>query len=131
MCFVSNRFLFLFFYPFSDVPGPSPNRGAANHDGGPKTPVPRFLPERSPGLNLPECQTRQDLQKYLRPIDFFCLFFTVDIVQQMCDWTNEYAESVGEHRKSLYTRWTKVDVDEFYRFIGHNILSKILLSISM
>ncbi|KAK3757312.1 hypothetical protein RRG08_066208 [Elysia crispata] len=47
----------------SDVPGPSPNRGAANHDGGPKTPVPRFLPERSPGLNLPECQTRQDLQK--------------------------------------------------------------------
>ena len=36
----------------------------------------------------------------------------------MCDCTNAYAESVCEQRKSLYERWTKVDVDEFYRLIG-------------
>ena len=38
----------------------------------------------------------------------------------MCDWTNAYAERVGEQRKSLFERWTKVDVDEFYRLIGYH-----------
>ena len=38
----------------------------------------------------------------------------------MCDWTKAYAESVGEQRKSLFERWTKVDVDEFYRPIGYH-----------
>ena len=85
------------------------------HDAGPKTQVPCFLPERTPGLNLLDFQTRQDISKFLRPVDFFRLFFTVDIVHKMCDWTNVY---VGEQRKSLYARWTKVDVDEFYRLIG-------------
>ena len=96
----------------------SSQEGDVAHDAGPKTQVPRFLPERTPGLNLPDFQTRQDMSKFLRPLDFFRLFFTVDIVQKMCDWTNDYADSVGEQRKSLYARWTKVDLDEFYRFIG-------------
>ncbi|GFR73436.1 THAP domain-containing protein 3 [Elysia marginata] len=55
----------------------------------PKLQSPGFLHERRPGLNLPDCQTRQDLQKYLRPVDFSCLFLIVHIVQQMCDRTNE------------------------------------------
>ena len=42
------------------------------------------------------------------------------MMQKMCGWTNDYADSVGEQRKSLYARWTKVDVgvDEFYGLIG-------------
>ena len=39
-------------------------------------------------------------------------------MNQLCDWTNAYAVSVGEQRKSMYVRWTPVEKDEFYRFIG-------------
>ena len=44
----------------------------------------------------------------------------------MCDWMNAYAERMGEQRKSRYERWAKVDVGEFYKFIG---LKKIITSI--
>ncbi|GFS27077.1 hypothetical protein ElyMa_001738800 [Elysia marginata] len=81
-------------------------------DGGPTTSVP-FKPERVPGLHLPDCQTRQDIQKFWRPVDFFKLYFTSALVQLLCEWTNAYADSVGEQRKSMYERWTKVDEEEF------------------
>ena len=36
----------------------------------------------------------------------------------MCDWTNAYAERMGEQGKGRYKRWAKVDVGEFYKFTG-------------
>ena len=104
LCFLKD-FCSFFCYLFNDEPGSSPE-GDVDHDAGPKTQVPRFLPERTPGPNLPDFQTRQNISKFLRPVDFFRLFFTVDIVQKMCGWTDDYADSVGEQRKSLNARWT-------------------------
>ena len=33
----------------------------------------------------------------------------------MCDWTNAYAERMGEQRKGQYERWVKVDVGKFFQ----------------
>ncbi|GFN93301.1 PiggyBac transposable element-derived protein 4-like isoform x1 [Plakobranchus ocellatus] len=97
----------------------SESETAADPDAGPTTPVPEFKPEREPGLHLPDCHTRADLRKFLRPVGFFFkLFFTPCLVAQLCEFTNKYAHSVGAEKMSLNERWTDVDADEFYRMIG-------------
>ena len=39
-------------------------------------------------------------------------------MEHMSDWTNAYAERMGEQRKGRYERWEKVNAGEFYKFIG-------------
>ena len=115
----SNIFLTLY---FRDNVNPEPEQrgdeAEETIDPGPTHPVPLFRPERQPGLHLPACHTREQLRSYLRPVDFFCLFFTQALVQNLCDYTNKYAESVGATKLSMYNRWENVEVDEFYMLIG-------------
>ncbi|GFN79530.1 hypothetical protein PoB_000603600 [Plakobranchus ocellatus] len=87
-----------------------------DRDPGPTTPVPAFKPANPPGIILDEI-TRAGYRKFLRPVDFFCLFFTLDLVERLCGWKNGYAVTVGGEKPSMYARWVEVNVDEFYRFI--------------
>ena len=45
-------------------------------------------------------------------------------MNQLCDWTNAYAASVGEQRKSMYARWSPVERDDFYRFGDAHVLGE-------
>ncbi|GFO17944.1 hypothetical protein PoB_004444900 [Plakobranchus ocellatus] len=61
-----------------------------DQDPGPTTPVPAFKPAKPPGIILDEI-TKAGYRKFLRPVNFFCLFFTLDLVERLCGWTNGYA----------------------------------------
>ena len=39
-------------------------------------------------------------------------------IGMLCTYTNDYAETVGPQKPSLYQSWTNTYPDEFYRFIG-------------
>ena len=54
--------------------------GYSDTDEGPPSKPPNFLPERLPGLQLSEVITREDARQFTRPVDFFKLLFTFDIV---------------------------------------------------
>ncbi|KAK3778113.1 hypothetical protein RRG08_052261 [Elysia crispata] len=49
---------------------------------------------------------------------FFKLFFTLELVQQLCNFTNEYMEATKHLRPSLAKNWNKLTPDEFHIFIG-------------
>ena len=49
-------------------------------------------------------------------VQFLKLFFTLEIVTHICDFTNLYAE-LKQKEKSSYD-WTNIGPDEFYQYIG-------------
>ena len=49
---------------------------------------------------------------------FFKLFFTLELVQQLCNFTNEYMEATKHLRLSLAKNRNKLTPDEFHIFIG-------------
>ena len=91
----------------------------ANPDSGPPVAPPKFEPTRVPGVQLPDdVRTRANYQKYLTPLFFFQLFFTLDIVQHLCNWTNDYAKLHGPQKPTLYQGWTNITPDEMYQYFA-------------
>lgn len=58
------------------------------------------------------------MKKYLTPLDFFKVFFTVDLVKHLCKYTNDYAKIHGSQKPSLYKGWKEVTPDDMYIFFG-------------
>ena len=79
---------------------------------------PSFLPERVPGIQLDQVKTRDSAKQFLNAVDFFKLFFTMDIVVQICTFTNIYATEHGPQKPSVFQGWFELCPDEFYRFCG-------------
>ena len=68
----------------------------ANPDNGLSVDPSRFEPALVPGVQLLEdVRTRVDYHKYLILLVFFQLFFTLYIVQRLCNWTHDYAKLHG------------------------------------
>ena len=57
------------------------------------------------------------MQTDLPGLLIFSLFFTREIIEQFCMFTNVYAGSVGLGKKSVHERWMDVSVDEFYSLV--------------
>ena len=61
-----------------------------------------------PGMtNISSCQR-----------NFFKLFFTHELVDQLCIYTNSYANSIGNTKPVLYKGWVDVSREEMYRYFG-------------
>lgn len=89
--------------------------GYDDHDSGPD--IPDFKPKLPPGLQLP-ARTREEKLKFTTPLDFFKLFFTVDLVTHLCEYTNNYARIHGPRKPTLYKRWDGIEPSDFYDYIG-------------
>lgn len=87
-------------------------------DDDPRPDIPAFKPNRPPGVQLPDVRTRDDMKNYLTPLDFFRLFFTLDLVKHLCKYTNDYAKIHGPQKPSLYKGWAEVTPDDLYTFFG-------------
>ncbi|KAK0053882.1 piggyBac transposable element-derived protein 3 [Biomphalaria pfeifferi] len=96
---------------------PNVNYGYDVLDTMPEAPV-SFLPERVPGIQLDQVRTRDSAKQFFRAIDFFKLYFTMDIVLQICRYTNTYATKHGLQKPSVFQSWYELSPDEFYRFCG-------------
>ncbi|XP_070563172.1 piggyBac transposable element-derived protein 4-like [Ptychodera flava] len=88
-------------------------------DGGPAPNAFRFRPE-SVGVNLRRL-TRRGVHTMTRALDFFMLFFTVEVIGRICEYTNLYGHhnvitnpNYGEADGS----WSELTPDELYKFIG-------------
>ncbi|KAI8785284.1 piggyBac transposable element-derived protein 4 [Biomphalaria glabrata] len=80
--------------------------------------IPKFQPNGIPGLVLMEDKTKIDREKFLTPGAFFKLFFPLDLVQKICDYTNENFDANQALRPKLAVGWTPVTPDEMYSFIA-------------
>ena len=95
-------------------------RSYHDEDEGPTTKAPRFKPKRTPVPHLAgeEIVTRSMVRRFFSPIDFFKLYFTVDLVTQLVKFTNDFAKLEGPKRPSVYENWVDLSVEEFYVFLG-------------
>ena len=69
----------------------------------------------------PNGSVRQEVPEFAHPVDAFCYFFDEDLVQQLCDWTNERAEGYfadTQKRKVNGLLWRDVTKDEMYVFLA-------------
>ena len=83
-------------------------------------PLPQFSPLRPPGVHFGRPLLRNTMT---RAIDFFYLFFTVDMIDSIVNHTNSYAlERIfsGTHRSYAQRdgSWRNVTRDEMQRFIA-------------
>ena len=114
--------MFLHCYTYRD-------QGYNMQDSGTRTPLPPFRPARPPAVYIEDCKTRADIGKFLRPVDFLKLFFTPCLIGILCTYTNDYANTVGPQKPSLYQSWSNTYPEEFYRFIGLSMYMSIVHSI--
>ena len=85
-----------------------------------KLPSQTFKPSRPPGVQL-GARSREEVRRYTTALDFFKLFFTFEMVSQLCDFTNARAHDEIKASSDYSTAdglWTDVTVLEMYRFIG-------------
>ena len=89
---------------------------ATTHRTRDKEPPAPFHPARPPGVYIEDCNTRADIGKFLRPVDFLKLFFTLCLIGMLCTYTNDYANTVGPQKPSLYQSWSNTypEVLSFY-----------------
>ena len=85
---------------------------------GDKEPLPPFRPAHPPGVDIEDYKTRADIGKFLRPMDFLKLFLTPCLIGMLCTYTNDYANTVGPQKPSLYQSRSNTYPEEFYHFIG-------------
>ena len=71
-----------------------------------------FNPLRSIGPHLPSCI---DVSS---PAELFKLYFDSDIVQKICDATNEYAERNKDKHPVMYRYFSPMTPDDFYALVG-------------
>ncbi|XP_030627655.1 piggyBac transposable element-derived protein 4 [Chanos chanos] len=69
----------------------------------------KFCPKRTPGVQL-------DFQKDYKPSDIFRLFFSKDVLQDLCRNTNKYA--ARRTAEGMLRQWTDVNADEMLRFLS-------------
>ena len=87
-------------------------------DCGPADPIPSFRPKLVPGLQLHDVITREDRSKFVSEISFFKLFFTHELIDMICMYTNKYAKFVAPQHPVLSMGWIDVTREEMYRYIG-------------
>ena len=89
-----------------------------DHDSQSANPLVPFQPSRTPGLHDIGRITCGSMTK---AIDFFKLFFTIEILNEICVHTNAYAW-INILNKSSYANsdgtWNEMDVQELRRLIG-------------
>ena len=92
----------------------------ACEDPGPGQDRPIFQPDRPAGVYLPDTKTIQGRDKYSSPLALFKLFFTLELVSDICRHTNAYAHH--HIHKSLsyasHNQWIEVTTDEIYSVIA-------------
>ena len=70
---------------------------------------------------LEDIRTRQAASKMTRAIDFFRLFFTLEVLGQLCMFTNEYASQHIQSHRSYATAagdWKPVVLEELEKLCG-------------
>jgi len=80
--------------------------------------LPNFTPTRPPGLHLEVPHFRGAM---CRAVDFFKLFFTLDLMRQICDHTNAYAWMSIPNKPSYADSqgaWTETTEEELYKLIA-------------
>lgn len=82
--------------------------------------LPPFAPSRPVGIHLGRPLLRNTMT---RAVDFFYLFFTADMIGNICDHTNSYAyEKIFEGTHQTYAKtdgsWQDVTADEIKRLIA-------------
>ena len=49
--------------------------------------------------------TRDDKLQYINELSFFKLFFTHELIDMICLYTNRYAPAISHHKPSLFKSW--------------------------
>ena len=99
-------------------PGLVPFKSFDDPDAG--NPLPGFNPLRLPGIHFSGPLLRNSMT---RAVDFFSLFFSVDMINTICNHTNSYAyEHIMEGSFQTYAQadgsWQEVTPDEIKRLIA-------------
>ena len=71
-----------------------------------------FQPLRSVGVHLPPCPSDPS------PATLFKMYFDDNIVKQICDASNEYAERNKDKKKQMYQYFKKMTREDFYAIVG-------------
>ncbi|XP_041460062.1 piggyBac transposable element-derived protein 4-like [Lytechinus variegatus] len=90
-------------------------------DGVPPARLTNFKAKRDPGIVLTNIRTRQGVSTMTRAIDFFRLFFSIEVLGQLCMFTNEYARQHIHEKPSYATSsgdWKPVGVEEMEQLCG-------------
>ncbi|KAK3704764.1 hypothetical protein RRG08_000536 [Elysia crispata] len=103
----------------ADKTSPKRARSPLDGDDGPPRSLPPFRPGRVQGFQLPdEIRTRTEKSRYLSVVEFFQMFFTLDVVGRLCEYTNKSAHTTGISKPEMYKGWFDVEPEEFYRFLA-------------
>ncbi|XP_066596608.1 piggyBac transposable element-derived protein 4-like [Prorops nasuta] len=80
------------------------------------------MPDRIPFNVSPKVIGPQIPTNIVQPIQYFKLFFTNELVNEIIKETNNYAENVLRYKEissnSIWQTWRAVEEDEFWAFIG-------------
>ena len=82
-------------------------------DSGTRNPLPPYRPARPPGDYIKDCKTHADIGKFMRPMVFLKLFITPCLIGMLCTYTNDYANTVGPQKPSLYQSWSNTTLKSF------------------
>ncbi|KAH9487584.1 hypothetical protein Btru_071944 [Bulinus truncatus] len=63
---------------------------------------PSILPQRVPGIHLKEVRTRDSAKRFFYAMDYFKLYFTLDIVTHISQYTNDYAKIHGPQKIPIF-----------------------------
>ena len=86
----------------------------SDDDCGPDDAIPPFRPKLVPGIQLHGVKTRDDKLQYISGLSFFKLFFTHELIDMICLYTNRYAAATGHQKPSLFKGWIDVSPNEMY-----------------
>ena len=89
----------------------------ADQDVGPIDPLPPFRPRVQPGIQL-NVRTRDDCLQFTTALHMFQLIFTVELVETLCNFTNNYAREHIGNRTAMADGWQDLTVIEFYKYIA-------------
>ncbi|XP_063958469.1 piggyBac transposable element-derived protein 4-like [Lytechinus pictus] len=81
----------------------------------------KFRSNRPSGAQLENVRTRQGAATMTTAQDYFKLFFTIEVIQQICDYTNKYANAHIANNSTYASSdgtWNPVTVDEMWSLIG-------------
>ena len=80
--------------------------------------LPTFRPKLVPGIQLHDVKTRDDKLQYISELSFFKLFFTHELIDMICLYTNSMLQLLA----TINLHYSKVGIDvspnEMYRYIG-------------
>lgn len=82
-----------------------------------------FKPTRPPGIQISNLRTRSSTSSLTRAVDFFKLFFTLTLVEELCGFSNAYAIlNASKDRGASYLgadgNFAYITPDEMYSYIA-------------